>query len=107
MPKSVNTGLSQLANKVADNLDVSRPKVQRALRAMFDEIRETAQAGGAVKIRDFGTFEYRARKARMGRNPRTGDPVAVAPSRGLAFRASKSSKEVAKPATAKKSSKAK
>lgn len=109
MPKPLLTiGLMDLADNLAKELDQTKVNARKAVRAMFDEILATAQAGGVVKIRDFGTFQYRARQARTGRNPRTGEPVAVAPSRSLAFRASKSAKEAAAKSTpAKKSSKAK
>ncbi len=53
-----------------------------------------ALAGGEkVQITGFGTFELRQRKARTGRNPRTGEEIAIAASRAPAFSAGKSFKE--------------
>jgi len=95
MPKTPTIGLLDLAKELAARLDVSQGEAREAVRGLFRTIRTKAQQGEAVKIRDFGTFQYRARAARTGRNPRTGEPVAVAPSRGLAFRASRASKDSA------------
>jgi DNA-binding protein HU-beta len=50
-------------------------------------------AGGKVAISGFGTFEARARKARVGRNPHTGEALQIPASRAPAFRAGKPLKE--------------
>jgi DNA-binding protein HU-beta len=50
-------------------------------------------AGGKVAISGFGTFEARARKARVGRNPHTGEALSIPASRAPAFKAGKPLKE--------------
>jgi integration host factor subunit alpha len=51
----------------------------------------TAQAlerGEQVKLSGFGVFQVRSKRARMGRNPKTGEPAAIEPRRVIGFRAS-------------------
>jgi len=50
-------------------------------------------SGESVKISSFGTFSVRAKTARMGRNPKTGDEVPITPRRVLTFRPSHLMKE--------------
>ena len=45
--------------------------------AFYDSIIDQLQGGGRVELRGFGAFSTRARDARRGRNPRTGEPVDV------------------------------
>jgi integration host factor subunit alpha len=48
----------------------------------------TLEKGETVKISSFGTFSVRDKKLRMGRNPKTGEEVPIAPRRVITFRAS-------------------
>jgi len=50
---------------------------------------ETVQEADKVTLVGFGTFEYKTRAARTGRNPQTGAAIQIAESRGLHFKASK------------------
>ncbi len=49
---------------------------------------------GTVQLAGFGTFSVSRRKARMGRNPRTGEPMKIAPSKGVRFKAGKEYKSM-------------
>ncbi len=51
---------------------------ERVVNKIFDEIAEALARGDRVELRRFGTFAVRARGARVGRNPRTGESVHVA-----------------------------
>lgn len=51
--------------------------VEKIMDAVFDEIVEALTEGGRVEIRGFGSFSVKHRPPREGRNPRTGDQVAV------------------------------
>ena len=51
---------------------------ERGVNKIFDEIAEALARGDRVELRGFGTFSNRARGARVGRNPRTGESVHVA-----------------------------
>ncbi len=58
--------------------------VDRALALMCEAMAE----GQSVKLSGFGVFEVRDKRARMGRNPKTGEPAAIEPRRVISFRAS-------------------
>lgn len=60
-----------------DNPDLSVREVERVVDAFFESIGEQLSSGGRVELRGFGAFSTRARTARTGRNPRTGDAVDV------------------------------
>ena len=64
-----------------------------AVESTLEEIASSLAAGETVSVPGFGTFEVRDRAARTGRNPRTGEQVAVAASRAPAFRAGKALRE--------------
>jgi len=52
--------------------------VERIVGTVFDEISNALARGNRVELRGFGAFSVKERDARQGRNPRTGEPVAVA-----------------------------
>ena len=51
--------------------------VERIVSTIFDEISAALARGDRVELRGFGAFSVKQRNARLGRNPRTGDAVAV------------------------------
>jgi integration host factor subunit beta len=61
----------------AENPDLAMHNVEAIVTAFFDEISKRLAAGGRVELRGFGAFSTRARDARTGRNPRTGEVVEV------------------------------
>ncbi|HEX7657420.1 MAG: integration host factor subunit beta [Sphingomonas sp.] len=69
---------SELVQLIAqDNPDLSSRDVEAIVTTFFDEISERLAADGRIELRGFGAFSTRARDARTGRNPRTGETVAV------------------------------
>lgn len=52
--------------------------IERIVNTVFDEISNALARGNRVELRGFGAFSVKRRDARNGRNPRTGDAVAVA-----------------------------
>ena len=60
-----------------DNPDLSVKEVERVIDAFFESVGAQLAKGGRVELRGFGAFSTRARTARTGRNPRTGDAVDV------------------------------
>jgi integration host factor subunit beta len=73
----------------ADNPDLHAEEVEQVVDIFFDEIATRLAEGGRVELRGFGTFSTRARGARTGRNPRTGDSVPVAAKRVPYFKPGK------------------
>lgn len=69
---------SELVQKLADsNPDLTAREVDAMVTVFFDEIIRRLAANGRVELRGFGAFSTRARDARTGRNPRTGEAVPV------------------------------
>jgi integration host factor subunit beta len=63
--------------------------VERIVATVFERIVAALARGDRVELRGFGTFSTRARTGRPGRNPRTGEPVAVPDKTVLRFKAGK------------------
>ena len=69
---------SELVQTLAsENPGLSIKEVERIVDIFFDCITERLAEGGRVELRGFGAFSTRARSARTGRNPRTGETVDV------------------------------
>jgi len=76
---------SQLVDALADRLG-DRKAAATAVDAMLQIVVDTVRSGDSVSLAGFGVFESRARAARTGRNPRTGESVAVPATTVPAFR---------------------
>ena len=69
---------SQLIAKLsAENPHLHRTDVERMVGVIFDTMVDALVDGGRVELRGFGALSVRARPARSGRNPRTGEAVQV------------------------------
>ena len=69
---------SELVEKLAaSHPDLTIREVDTLVSVFFDEIIRRLASNGRVELRGFGAFSTRARDARTGRNPRTGEAVAV------------------------------
>ena len=84
---------TQLAERLADRLGLSRTAAKDAVDGVFEEIGGALTSGGEVQILGFGTFGTRARPARTGRNPRTGESMPVEASTVPTFKAGKRLKD--------------
>ncbi|GAB4360377.1 MAG: integration host factor subunit beta [Oricola sp.] len=69
---------SELVQIIANrNPHLFQRDVENIVNAVFDEITESLAQGNRVELRGFGAFSVKNRPAREGRNPRTGEKVAV------------------------------
>jgi integration host factor subunit alpha len=68
---------------------LSRRESKHLIDLILDRIRGSLARGRPVLISGFGTFRVQARRPRLGRNPRTGQTVAIAPARRPVFRPSR------------------
>lgn len=84
---------SELADAVADAAGISKSDGARALDAVIDSITKTLQKGDNVSLVGFGTFQVKARAARQGRNPRTGEAIQIKASNVPSFKAGKGLKD--------------
>ncbi len=79
---------ADLCEAVYRNIGLSRSDSAMLVEAVLDELAEALETEDMVKISSFGTFSMRMKGERTGRNPRTGEEVAIPPRRVVAFRAS-------------------
>lgn len=88
---------SDLVDALANSTGMTKADASRAVDAMFSPdggiIAGALKSGSRVQITGFGTFESKHRKARMGRNPRTGQTIQIAATRTPSFRAGKGLKD--------------
>jgi DNA-binding protein HU-beta len=88
---------SDLVDALASAAGMTKADASRAVDALFAPsggvISSALKAGQRVQITGFGTFESKQRKARMGRNPRTGQAIQIAATKTPAFRAGKGLKD--------------
>lgn len=69
---------AELVASVAERSGLGKKDAAIALDAVFDSITGALAAGDRVQLVGFGTFEVRERAARTGRNPQTGEDIAIA-----------------------------
>ena len=77
-----------LAEAVFREVGLSRNESAGLVEQVLDHVSDALVVGETVKISSFGTFSVRAKTARLGRNPKTGDEVPISPRRVLTFRPS-------------------
>ena len=81
---------SDIVARVADRTSLSMAQAQDALNAVLAVIQDGLANGESVTLTGFGTFSTKSRTARMGRNPRTGEPMAIPACKTPSFKAGKS-----------------
>ncbi len=79
---------ADLAEAVHQEVGLSRQDCADLVERTLEMIAEALQRGEVVKLSGFGVFQVREKRARMGRNPKTGEPAAIDPRRVITFRAS-------------------
>jgi len=88
---------SELVQNLANKTKMTKAEASRAVDALFNPgdgiISDSLKKGEKVQITGFGTFETRARQARTGRNPRTGEALNIKAARLPKFRAGKALKD--------------
>ena len=77
-----------LCEAVHDEVGLSRQDCATLVERTLELMIQALEAGEQVKLSGFGVFQVRAKRARMGRNPKTGEPAAIEPRRVIGFRAS-------------------
>ena len=80
---------AELIDNVHGTLDnrLTKKDTGAAVQAVFDALAEAIKRDGRISYPDFGTFSVKERKARTGRNPRTGATLKIAASKSIAFKA--------------------
>ena len=84
---------SELVKALADQANISLDEATLVVNTFVDSMKDSLLEGGRVEIRGFGSFKVKEYVSYAGRNPRTGEKVAVEPKRLPFFRAGKELKE--------------
>ncbi len=79
----------ELITQVADRAGLTRNDASRAIETMLDLVTATLKRGDEVRLVGFGNFSVTRRKASIGRNPRTGEPMQIESSSQPKFRPGK------------------
>jgi len=76
-----------LVEAVAVSLEQSKAAAGRAVDAVLEALARGLADDGQIALTGFGSFRVRHRAGRVGRNPRTGEPIQIAPAATVAFKA--------------------
>jgi DNA-binding protein HU-beta len=78
-----------IVNRVADRTGVPKMKAEQAVDALFHSMKEALMRGERIELRGFGVFVVKPRKRGVGRNPRTGEEVAIPSGKTIRFKPGK------------------
>lgn len=78
-----------IINRVADKTGVPKMKAEQAVEALFHSMKEALTRGERIELRGFGVFVVKPRKRGVGRNPRTGEEVAIPSGKTIRFKPGK------------------
>ncbi len=84
---------ADLAEAVYEEVGLSRNETAELVEQVLDQVVSNLAGGNSVKISSFATFNIRQKGERIGRNPKTGEEVAIQPRKVITFRASQQLKE--------------
>jgi len=76
---------NDLAEAIALGADISQTKGEEVLKVLLEIIENQLINQGSVQLSGFGTFAVKKRSARVGRNPKTGDPIEIGESIAIRF----------------------
>ena len=76
----------ELVETVAETTGLARSEAEAAVDAVLATIAQALTGGDKVMLPGFGTFEVRERAARTGRNPQTGETIAISASKSAGFK---------------------
>lgn len=84
---------AELVDSIAAKTDLPKGTAERIVATIFDDIVGALKNGEKVNISGFGTFQVSERKARTGRNPKTGEAIQIEASRSSKFKPGKTLKD--------------
>ena len=84
---------AEIIEKVAKEVKLTKKAAKEAVDATFDTVNEALRKGDKVVLSGFGTFIIRSRKARVGRNPKTGNSLQLPQMNTIGFIAAKGMKK--------------
>jgi nucleoid DNA-binding protein len=78
-----------IVHNVVERTGLPRTKAEAAVDTVFEGLKQALASGERIELRGFGVFSVRARKTGIGRNPRTGTEVNIAPGKAVRFKPGK------------------
>lgn len=84
---------SELIEKLAERTGLNVVQAEEVVNLIYRKMRDTMVSGGRIEIRGFGSFVVKEYEAYQGRNPKTGDKIAVPPKKLPFFKVGKELKE--------------
>lgn len=84
---------SELIEKLAERTGLNVVQAEEVVNLIYKKMRDTMVSGGRIEIRGFGSFVVKEYQAYQGRNPKTGDKIAVPPKKLPFFKVGKELKE--------------
>ena len=79
---------AELAELLFEQVGLNKREAKDMVETFFGEIRDALERGEAVKLSGFGNFQLRDKPQRLGRNPKTGEEIAITARRVVTFHAS-------------------
>ena len=76
----------EIVMKISEETNLKQIDVRKVVQRTLDIITDTVAAGTTVELRNFGVFKVKQRRARLGRNPRSGVSVQVPPRKVAIFK---------------------
>jgi len=84
---------TDIISRMAEREGITKAQAEKAMDGFLDAVKDGLQDGGRVAFMGFGTFLVVERKARQGRNPKTGEVIQIPESRAVKFTPSEKLKE--------------
>ena len=94
LKKRAKMNKKQLVAKISSSMNLSKADAERQFDGITEIILNCLKGDEQVKIAGFGTYKVAKRKARVGRNPRTGEQIQIAASQKVKFLPAKALKEM-------------
>jgi integration host factor beta subunit len=86
---------SDLIEKISEKVtNLNKKECEVVVDAVFDNMKDALRSGGKIEIRGFGSFTVRTRRAKEGRNPKTGEKVSIPEKKVPFFKVGKELKEL-------------
>ncbi len=78
-----------IINRLAEETGIPKLKAEQAVEALFSSMKDALARGDRIELRGFGVFIVKPRKRGVGRNPRTGEEVAIPSGKTIRFKPGK------------------
>ena len=84
---------ADIIEKIQSTTGMTKKDATEVIECFFDTVKDILEKGEVLKIAKFGNFEVKAKSARRGRNPQTGEEITIVPRQVLTFKASNTLKQ--------------